>query len=79
MGATVIPESRVLVAVPTISAPNISGRDISAQTFHHRDISAHAHFGPVGVPVHGHIVSVDVSVQGVFLKGTFWPKDFLTP
>jgi hypothetical protein len=66
--------------LPTISAPNISARVISAQTFHHRNISAHVRFGPVDIPAHGHFVSVDqVSVQGLFGKGTFWHKDFLAP
>ena len=35
--------------------------DISAKTFHYQHILAHGHF-----------VSVDVSVQGLFGTGTFW-------
>ena len=65
--------------LPTISAPNISAREISAQTFHHRDISARARFSPVGVLAYGHFVSVDVSVQELFGTGTFRHKDFSAP
>ena len=41
-----------------ISAPDISARDISAQTFHHWDILACACFGPADVLVHGHFISI---------------------
>ena len=36
-------------------------------------------YGTVGVLTHGHFVSVDVLVQGLFGMGTFWHKDFLAP
>ena len=61
--------------LPNISGPNILARDILVKTFHNRDVSTHACFGPVGVPAHGHFVSVDVMVQGLFDTGTFWHKD----
>ena len=66
-----IPQGEGGLPPATILAPNISARDISTQTFHHRDISAHAGFDPVGVPAHGHFVSVDVLVQGLFGTGIF--------
>ena len=71
-------EQRIIVyRLPTILTTNILARDISAKIFHNRDISTHACFGPVGIPAHGHFVSVDISVQGLFDTGTFRHKDFL--
>ena len=67
---------RVKTRLPTISTPNISARKISVQTFHQRDILAHAHFSPVGVLAHGHFVSMDISVQGHFGMELF---GFLAP
>ena len=70
-------EQRIIVyRLPTILTINILARDIAAKIFHNRDISTHACFGPVGIPAHGHFVSVDISVQGLFDTGTFRHKDF---
>ena len=49
-----------------ISATNISARDISAQRFHHRNISACGDF-----------VSTDISARRLFGTWTFLHKDFL--
>ena len=65
--------------LPTISEPEISARDISARTFYHQDISARACFGPADGPVHGHFVSMDISLQGHFGTRTFRHKDFSSP
>ena len=59
--------------------PDISARDISARTFHHQDTSACACFGPAVLPAHGHFISMDVSIQGLFGMRTFWLKEFLPP
>ena len=40
----------VLKRLGLISAPDISARDILARTFHLRDISARACFGPTDIP-----------------------------
>ena len=48
-----------------ISAWNISARVISAQMFHHGNISARAPFGGADIPADGH-----------FNKGKFWHGDF---
>ena len=51
--------------LPTISTPEISARVISAQMFHHGNISAHAAFGPADIPA-----------DGRFNTGTFGHGDF---
>ena len=52
--------------LPTISAPVISARGISARTFHQWDICACACFGPADVPAHRHFVSMDFLAWGHF-------------
>ena len=61
------------------SAPDISAKDIVAQTFPHGDISTCVTFGSADIPAHGHFVSMDILARGLFSIGNFWHKDVLAP
>ena len=63
------------------SAPDISARDISARTFHHRNISAWRLFGSIGIPAHEHSGEFSAGEQGHFSMGTLrhwdiWAQEY---
>ena len=54
-----------------ISTPDNLVRDISAWIFHHRNILAWGPYGSMGVPAHGHSVSMDITIWRLFGAGNF--------
>ena len=77
----------IRLRLPTISAPDVLVRVISARMFHHRNILAHTAFGAADISAngcsnietfwHGSFLHGEFSAREIFGTGTFWHRDIL--